>query len=115
MKNMLSAWKANHDIQLVLEAYSCVVYICDYMTKVNKGMSNLLAKACQEAKDGNMKLKESVRHMGNKFLNAAETSEQECCWDLLELPMTQSTVKVEFISTCPPDHRVFIAKDSSIY
>ena len=26
----------------------------------------------------------------------------------------QSSVKVEFISTCPPDDRVFIAKDDSI-
>ena len=43
-----------------------------------------------------------------------EIAEQECCWDLLELPMTQSSVKVEFISTCPPDDRVFIAKDDSI-
>ena len=77
-------------------------------------MSDLLAKACQETKDGNMKLKESVQHIGETFFNAAETSEQECCWDLLELPMTQSSVKVEFISTCPPDDRVFIAKDSSI-
>ena len=52
--------------------------------------------------------------MGNKFLNSVEISEQECCWDLLELPMTQSSVKVEFISTCPPDDRVFIAKDDTI-
>ena len=43
-----------------------------------------------------------------------EMSEQECCWDLLELPMTQSSVKVEFISTCPPDDRVFIAKDDTL-
>ena len=41
-------------------------------------------------------------------------SEQECCRDLLELPMNQLSVKVEFISTCPPDDRVFIAKDDSI-
>ena len=34
--------------------------------------------------------------------------------DLLELPMTQSSVKVEFISTCPPDDRVFIAKNDGI-
>ena len=75
MKNMLSAWKANHDIQFVLDAYSCVVYICDYMTKSQKGMSNLLASACQEAKKGNMTLTQSVRHMGNKFINGVETSE----------------------------------------
>ena len=113
MKGMLSAWQANHDVQLVLEAYSCIVYICDYMMKSHKGMSELLANACQEAKDGNMTLKESVQHMGNKFLNGVETAEQECCWDLLELPMTQSSVKVEFISTCPPDDRVFIAKNDA--
>ena len=52
--------------------------------------------------------------MGNKFLNSVEISEQECCWDLLELPMTQSSVKVEFVSTRPPDDRVFIAKDDTI-
>ena len=114
MKGMLSTWCVKHDVQLVLEAYSCIVYICDYMTKSHKGMSELLANACQEAKDGNMTLKESVRHMGNKFLNGVETAEQECCWDLLELPMTQSSVKVEFISTCPPDDRVFIAKNDAI-
>ena len=61
-----------------------------------------------------MVLKESVCHMGNTFFNAAEISEEKCCLDLLELPMTQSSVKVEFISTCPPDDRVFIAKDNSI-
>ena len=43
-----------------------------------------------------------------------EMSEQECCWDLLELPMTQSSVKVEFISMCPPDDKVFIAKDDTL-
>ena len=110
MKNMLSAWQANYDIQFVLYAFSCIVYICDYMTKSHKGMSDLLVTACKEARKGNMTLKESVRHRGNKFLNSVEMSEQECCWDILELPMTQSSVKVEFISNCPPDDRVFIAK-----
>ena len=39
---------------------SCIVYICDYMTKSQKGMSDLLATACKEAREGNMTLKESV-------------------------------------------------------
>ena len=114
MKGMLSAWQANHDVLLIFEAYSCIVYICDYMMKSHKGMSELLANACQEAKDGNMTLKESVQHMGNKFLNGVQTAEQECCSDLLELPMTQSSMKVEFISTCPPDDRVFTTKNDAI-
>ena len=64
-----------------------VWYIFVDMTKAQKGMSLLVSEACKEAKVGNITLKESVRHMGNKFLNALETSEQECCYDILELPI----------------------------
>ena len=84
------------------------------MAKAQKGMSLLLSEACQEAKAGNMTLKESVRHMGNKFLNAVETGEQECCYDMWELPITQSSVKIQFISTCRPDDRVLIAKHNKL-
>ena len=66
MKGMLSAWQANHDVQLVLEAYSCIVYIGDYMMKSHKGMSELLANACQEAKGGNMTLKHCILIQENK-------------------------------------------------
>ena len=114
MKHLLHAWQANHDVQFILDVYSLIVYVCDYMTKAKKGMSALLAQACEEAKAGNMTLKESVRHMGNKFLNAVETGEIECCYDLLELPITQSSVKIEFISICKPDDRVFIAKHNEL-
>ena len=60
MKDMLSAWQANHDIQFVLHTFSCIVYKYDYMTKSQKAMSDLLATACNEAREGNMTLKESV-------------------------------------------------------
>ena len=39
MTNLINVWQANHDIQYVLDPYSCVVYICDYLMKDNKGMS----------------------------------------------------------------------------
>ena len=110
MKQLINVWKANHDIQYVLDPYSCVVYICDYLMKNNKGMSKLLEAAANEAKQGNMDLKQSVRHIGNKFLNCAEMSEQECAYSLLELPITQSSIKIEFINTSEIHDRVFIAK-----
>ena len=110
MSHLLHVWKANHDIQYVLDPYSCVVYICDYLMKNNKGMSKLLENAAKEAKEGNMDLKQSVRHIGNKFLNCNEMSEQECAYSLLELPITQSSIKIEFINTSEIHNRVFIAK-----
>ena len=67
MKGLLGVWQGNHDVQLVLDPYQCVTYICDYMMKSQKGMSDLLCAACEEAKAGNMNLQEQVRHMGNKI------------------------------------------------
>ena len=51
------AWQANHDIQFVLNAYSCVMYICDLMTRALKGMSTLMAEDCKEAKDWQLDIK----------------------------------------------------------
>ena len=114
MTQLVHIWKANHDIQYVLDPYSCVMYICDYLMKNNKGMSKLLENAAKEARKGNMDLKQSVRHIGNKFLNCSEMSEQECAYSLLELPITQSSIKVEFINTSEIPNRVFITKPDYI-
>ena len=110
MKDLLSAWKANHDVQYVLDPYQCVTYICDYMTKSHKEMSRILQEACDQAKAQNMTLKESIRHMGNKFINASETSAQEAGFDVMQLLITNSTRKKEHISTCEPQHRVALTK-----
>ena len=76
MKNLSSAWKANHDIQFVLDPYACAVYITASISKSQKGMSTLLYNACKEARQGNESLRKQVRFMGNKFLNATEISAQ---------------------------------------
>lgn len=38
----LRAWRANMDIQYVLDVYACAVYIVNYTSKGQKGMSELL-------------------------------------------------------------------------
>ena len=52
--------KPRHSIRL-----RCVRVCC---------VSRLMAEACKEARKGNKSLKESVRHIGNKILNAVEVS-----------------------------------------
>ena len=46
----LSAWRANTDIQFVLDVDACAVYIVNYISKPQKGMSELLRQACAEAR-----------------------------------------------------------------
>jgi len=72
--SLLKAWRANMDIQYVLDPYACAVYILSYITKGQRGMSSLLEKACEEAKSGDKDIKNRVRHIGNTFLNAVEIS-----------------------------------------
>ena len=41
------------DIQYVVNAYACVMYIASYVLKAEKGMSELLKEAAKEANEGN--------------------------------------------------------------
>jgi len=113
MKLLLTAWKANHDLQYIMDPYACAVYIVNYVSKNEKGMSALMRKACEEARDGNMTLREQVRHIGNKFLNSVEISAQEAAYLVLQLPITRSTRDVIFINTSPPEERTFLIKDKA--
>ena len=48
------------DIQYVLDPYACAVYILLYIAKGQRGMSKLLCKACEEAKEGNKNIVSKV-------------------------------------------------------
>ena len=48
-------------------------------------MSELLQKACAEAKQGNASIKQQIRDIGNKFLNSVEISAQEAVYILLRI------------------------------
>jgi len=106
----LSAWRANMDVQFVLDVYACAMYIVSYISRAQKGMSQLLQRACDEARDGNSSIKQQVRDIGNKFLSSVEISAQEAVYIVLQLPMRKSSREVIFIPTAPPDERVQLLK-----
>ena len=110
MRDLLGVWKANHDIQYVLDAYACAMYIVSYINKSAKGMSRLMAEASKEARKGNKSLKDSVRHIGNKFINAVEVSAQEAAYLILQLNMSTKSRKCEFVPTAPSNERTFLLK-----
>ena len=107
---LLKAWRANMDMQYVLDPYACATYILSYITKGQRGMSRLLEKASEEAKSGNKDITNRVRHIGNKFLNAVEISAQEAVYLVLQMPVRRSSRDFQFISTSPPDERTFLLK-----
>lgn len=56
------------DIQFVVDVYACAVYMVTYISKAQKGMSELLQQACTEANKENSSIKQQVRDIG-KVLN----------------------------------------------
>ena len=103
MKNCLWFWRANHNIQPALNPCCCV-------TKAQKGMSAIMDKACKEAIDGNMNLKQSVRHMVNAFLNGEETPQQEATFLALQMAVTRMSRDSVFLHTSRPDERAFLLR-----
>ena len=64
---ILFAWKANLDIQIVLELYGCASYVVGYISKSQRGMSAQLEAAAKEARKVNPDIKKQMRHIGNVF------------------------------------------------
>ncbi|KAJ8049970.1 hypothetical protein HOLleu_02958 [Holothuria leucospilota] len=110
MKNLLETYGANHDMQFVTDPFACAVYIVAYMSKSQRGMSLLLDEACKEARQCGTDIRNQVRIIGNKFVNAVEVSAQEAAYLLLQLPITRSSRSVVFINTSPPEERTFLLK-----
>ena len=59
------------------------MYIVSYISKSQRGMSNLMHAAVKEAMAGNMDIKRQVRHIGNVFSNSIEVSAQEAVYLVL--------------------------------
>ena len=79
------------DIQYVLDVYACAVYIVNYISKGQKGISGLLREACSEARKGNLSIRQQVRDIGSKFVNIVEISAQEAVYIVLQLPMRKAS------------------------
>ena len=112
--SLLRAIQSNMDVQPVLSTYACATYIASYISKGQRGMSQLLRKAAEEAKQVGSNIQEQFRSVGNSFLNAVEISAQEACYLLLQLPLRQSSRQVIFVNTSLPEDRVFLLKPRHI-
>ena len=113
-ENILLAWKANLDIQIVLEPYGCASYIVGYISKSQRGMSAQLDAAAKEARKGNFDLKKQVRHIGNVFSNCVEVSAQEAVYLDLQIPLTRCTRDIVFVNTSVPEERIFLLKPKAV-
>ena len=84
--SVMLAWQANMDIQFVLNAYACVMYVASY---IMRSMGELLKRVAE------------LKKVGSAFLTHRELSAQEAVYRLLSIPMKQLSRSVVFVNTNP--------------
>ena len=106
--SVMLAWQANMDIQYVLDAYACVMYVASYIMKTEKSMGVLLKQVAAEVRTD--ELRTQLRKIGSAFLDHREVSAQEAVYRLLSLPMKQLSRAVVFVDTNVKKDRIAVLK-----
>ncbi|VDI30094.1 Hypothetical predicted protein [Mytilus galloprovincialis] len=96
---LLSAWNANIDIQFVTDVYSCVAYILSYISKSEGEMSELLLNAKKEAVKGNQDSANTMKQIGQVYMNNREVSAQEAVYRVCSFKLKDCSRNVIFIPT----------------
>ena len=109
---VMLAWQANMDIQFVLNAYACVMYVASYIMKTERAMGELLKRVAAEARTD--ELKTQLRKVGSAFLTHREVSAQEAVYRILSLPMKQLSRSVVFVDTNPKHERIAVLKNPDL-
>ena len=113
-REILILMGSNMDIQFVLNIWSCVEYIVNYVSKSEKHMSKTLMDCVKSLNQGDCTIKEKLRRIANSFLGATETSAQECVFLELGLNLTFSSRSFVFINTSLPEKRQHLVKSKKL-
>ena len=108
--SVMLAWQANMDIQFVLNAYACIMYVASYIMKSERSMGELLKRVATEARTD--ELRTQLRKVGSAFLTHREVSAQEAVYRILSIPMKQLSRSVLFVDTNPKNVRIAVLKNN---
>ncbi len=110
--HVLLAWQANMDIQYVMNAYACIMYVASYIMKSDRAMGELLKRVAVEARTE--ELKTQMKKVGSAFLTHREVSAQEAAYRILPLPMKRFTRTVVFVDNNLKKDRIGVLKPSHV-
>jgi ATP-dependent DNA helicase PIF1 len=97
-------------IQYVAHSYQIAALISTKILKCNTIMSNILEKANEEMKNGNISIKQRLNVLANKFQNCLEISAQECSYMILNMPVCKSSRETIYINVLPTEDRLDMIK-----
>ncbi|KAM9771028.1 uncharacterized protein ACBT44_004625 isoform 2-T2 [Syngnathus typhle] len=98
-RHLLLAWDANLDIQYILNAFSCISYICSYISKAEHGLSQYLKSVIENSRNENVNESDEMKQIMQAYSKKREVSAQECVARACGLHMKQSSRSVVFVQT----------------
>lgn len=107
---ILGTWKANMDIQFVLDTYACAKYCVGYMMKGNGGISKTLRQINHAVSSSNDEIFNKLQKSAKLLWTGTEISAQEAAGFLLGMKNTDSSRVDIFVNTSLPEERTHILK-----
>ncbi|XP_037103982.1 uncharacterized protein LOC119120863 [Syngnathus acus] len=71
-RHLLLAWDANLDIQYILNAYSCIAYICSYISKAEHGLSQYLKSVIENSRNENVNESDEMKQIMQAYSKKRE-------------------------------------------
>uniref|UniRef100_A0A8C5FK64 ATP-dependent DNA helicase n=2 Tax=Gadus morhua TaxID=8049 RepID=A0A8C5FK64_GADMO len=96
---LLLAWDANMDIQYILNPYSCIAYICSYISKAEHGLSEYLKTMIENSNHENLNESDEMKQVMQAYSKKREVSAQECVARACSLNMKRCSRSVIFVQT----------------
>ena len=110
---LLLAWQANMDIQMVGSVFGAAMYVSHYICKdesqaLKKVIADNLARLPEEAS-----VRSRLSKIGNTLLSHRQLSQQEAAFLMTGLHLKGSSRATVFVSTVPEERRTRLVKPSS--
>ena len=101
---MLTAWNANMDLQLVVDPYAVVSYIASYMNKEEKQTTPFLKEALNAA--AGKTAKEKLKALKEAYLTHRQVGLSEAAYKIIpSLCLKKSNISCIFVATGFPNNR----------
>ena len=107
----LMSWKANIDIQPVINHYKAVAYMCAYFSKSEDDASEAMKQVAKEAVMENLNVFEKMKAISKAYTTKRECSVQEAVYHIMpELWLRKTFPRVVFANSNLPEDRYRVCR-----
>jgi len=114
-EELFPLWQSNMDIQFILDIYSCVRYVIEYIGKSQRGISKLMRDMVENLKTStDISVKEQLKRIAYTFSGSQDIFAQEGVYTCLGMKQSNTSTGYTFINTSHPDKRTRMLKPIAV-